>query len=322
MVSVTGCCGESPLIVGWKKPASTLPFMRAIGSMTAAPPLPPLEPAAGSVETAAGKRMPSADWAARHEFAPCGVRMVRVSGFCSSCYDAMELGVPLSDGEVLCVVCAGQTFDEAEQYRSDVPPRPRVALLADVDPATHHLLADHLDGVVAGRPLELLLSLRVGDRLRCCGCIRHPHVGRRIGTFLGFCLRRRQALVQLDASFIACVPMELLRPLDDESSHAHVEMLTALRGVGTRATLQRAARTLCGSEALADAEAALSRLAALQEEQAHEAFEGSLSRQSTRSNLVTQPAFLVDPEPPAVADEPSALGEPWDDEPCCRRGGG
>ena len=272
--------------------------------------------------------MPPADWAARHEFAPCGVRMVKVSGFCSSCYDGMELGVPLSDGEVLCVVCAGQTFDEAEQYGSDVPPRPRVALLADVDPATHHLLADHLDGVVAGRPLELLLSLRVGDRLRCCGCIRHPHVGRRIGTFLGFCLRRRQALVQLDASFIACVPMELLRTPDDESSHAHVEMLTTLRRLGTRTTLQRAvhavraAHTLCGSEALADAEAALSRLTALQEEQAYEAFEGSLSRQSTRSNLVTQPAFLVDPEPPAVADEPSALGEPWGDEPCCRRGGG
>jgi hypothetical protein len=260
MLTVTGCCGESPLVVGWKRPEDTRAFMKQVGGLTSPPPLPPPPPKVDHSEMA---------------FAPCGVRMQKVEGFCSTCYDALVFGVPLSDGEVLCVVCAGQTFDEVQELESITPPRPPVTLLSRVDPLNGKLLVDDLDGIPRGRGRDLLLSLRPGDLLRCCGCIHHPHVRGRTGVFLGFCVRRQLALLRLTPVFVACVPLELLRTLHDDTVEEHRQMLQHLCKVGTKATLQhsvnavRAAHTLCGSEALLDAEMALRHLTRLQEEERH-----------------------------------------------------
>jgi hypothetical protein len=292
MLTVTGCCGESPLVVGWKKPQGMKAFMKQVGGLTSPPPL--LPPAPAKAERA-------------ETFAPCGVRMHKVDGFCSTCYDALMYGVRLSDDEVLCVVCAGQTFDTAEELDSTSPPRPPVTLLARTDFVTGRLLADDLGGVPCGRARTLLLSLRPGDLLRCCGCIHHAHVRGRTGSFVGFCVRRQLVLLRLD-SFVVCVPLELVRASEDDAVQEHLRMLHTLCDVGTQATLQhgvaavRAAHTLCGSEALLDAEKALRQLALLQQEE-----------------RPPSPLDAVDQAVDQAAGVPLGVAYP---DTCCQRGAG
>ena len=169
----------------------------------------------------------------------------------------------LSFGELLCRSCSVETFSGAEQR--DALARPRLALLARRGRDGRLLAADlqHDCGALVPRARELLGSLRVGDAVRCCGCIPSPDVGGQTGAFAGFCLRRRCALVRVGGS-VACVRMHHLRRPADEAVAHHAAMLRALLRLGCRAsTLRRAletvreAHTLCGTAALADAEAAL-----------------------------------------------------------------
>jgi len=124
---------------------------------------------------------------------PCGARRTPASeheGFCSLCFDALLSGVVLSMGEVLCDVCAMQTFDLVEQQETGRPPRPPIALLACTD-EDGRLCRDDLHGV-KGQAQDLLLSLRVGDQLKLCACLPSERVRGRVGSFAGYCMRRRK----------------------------------------------------------------------------------------------------------------------------------
>jgi len=217
---------------------------------------------------------------------PCGARRTPASeheGFCSLCFDALLSGVVLSMGEVLCDVCAMQTFDLVEQQETGRPPRPPIALLACTD-EDGRLCRDDLHGV-KGQAQDLLLSLRVGDQLKLCACLPSERVRGRVGSFAGYCMRRRLALLRMHSAFgddMVCMRMDstplLLRRLDDEAVQAHATMLRVLMPIASRATLQhavatiRAAHTLCGSEILRAGEALLEALSARQaaEEQAEQ----------------------------------------------------
>ena len=250
MTTTDGCCGPS-LVVGWKR--TLQPFMKATSSWAAPPPIPRCGPPGALQSTGATGE--------------CAVRLEPVSGICCACFSRCTSAAVLSAGELLCRSCAVDTFSGAEQR--DAAARPRLALLARRGRDGRLLAADlqHDCGALA-RPLdararELLGSLLVGDAVRCCGCIPSPDVGGQTGAFAGFCLRRRCALVRVGGS-VACVRVHHLRRPADEAVAHHAAMLHALLRLGCRAsTLRRAletvreAHTLCGTAALADAEAAL-----------------------------------------------------------------
>ena len=169
------------------------------------------------------KRMPPADRPLA-TVCPAGAHG-QVSGFCGSCYDGMELGVhSRRRGSVRGL--AGQTFDEAGSTDQALP-HPRVALLRTwTRPPT--ALADHLDGVVAGRPLELLLSLRVGDRLRCAASAIHT-LGSASALSWGFaCGVGKPSCSWMPPSSHAS-PWSCSAPRRRELSCAR-EMLTTLKG--------------------------------------------------------------------------------------------
>jgi hypothetical protein len=167
------------------------------------------------------------------------------------------MGVRLSDGEHLCNVCASAMFIDATELDTSPPPCPPVALFA-----SEGLQEDILECVPAGRQRKLLGELRKGNTLRCCACIPSVHVGGRLGSFVGFCRRRRVAVLKIDDA-MACVPLELLRYPDDGAVQHDARMLRTLLRVGTASTLQHGTaavlrnHTLCGTPELGEAMAAL-----------------------------------------------------------------
>ena len=259
-ITTLGCCGQ--LVVGWRRRNAT-PFMKSVLS-AAPPPLPaPSAPPARKVVRTA----------------PCGIQLQRLGGFCSLCFGKLEAGARLSDDERLCEVCVCEAFDGADQLESSPPPAPPVALYARCD-ADGWLRREELeDERVDDRDRELLLSLRVGDELRCCGCIPRSSVRGRVGSFVGFCTRRNLGVLRIGDA-VVCVRMALLRRPTDNSARQHGEMLRALVAHGASlSTLRRAlaavrsAHVLCGTPALAEAEATVDRLAA---EQRSRQLDGSL----------------------------------------------
>ena len=99
------------MVIGWRKPTNTQPFMTSV--LKAAPPPLPAPPAASA------------------RTAPCGITLHRLhKRVCSLCFGKVEAGVVLSDGEALCEVCVCETFSEVEQYECAPPPRPPVVLFA------------------------------------------------------------------------------------------------------------------------------------------------------------------------------------------------
>ena len=194
------------------------------------------------------------------------MRPLRPGSFCSGCFDGVQSGLKLSDNEVMCDVCACNWFEYADMRHDTKPPTllPAISLFARRDAASGLILREELEGATTGRPHQLLSSLRSGDALRCCGCIKSDHVGHQVGRFVGYDLRRRLAVVELDSSRLACVPLVLLRRPDDVSITRHGEMLQELLNVGASAsTLHcsiqtvKAAHTLCGSQLLKKAQACL-----------------------------------------------------------------
>jgi hypothetical protein len=246
MNSTTGCCGQ--LVVGWRRPKQDAFIKTVIRSSP-----PPLLP-------------PPPVWSAQpccHPTTTCGARLQHLApgSFCSTCYDALIMGTPLSNGEVLCSLCTDNTFLRAEQHETVLPPPPRVALLARHGSDGRILPAD-----VGGVPRHaLLLSLRKGDKLQCCGCITSKRIQGRIGRFDGYCVRRGIGLLRIGRAVVG-VHMELLHRPSDEATLLHTDMLRTLLRVATPATLRcaittvRSMHTLCGSPVLAAAEAALAAL--------------------------------------------------------------
>lgn len=234
-------------LVGWKRPPPAQPYIRVV--FASAPPCVP-EPSCSTPALTA----------------PCGLRMQKMQGLCCTCYDAVEVGVRLSDGEILCVVCASATFDAAEHTIYSC--RPPVALFCRTD-VSGHLRREELSGV-HGRALDMLLSVRTGDPLQVCGCVESAHVAGCVASFVGFCVRRRQVVLRLPPggeSAVVCVRLELVRPPNDALRTAHGRMLADLLRLGASAsTLQsaitavRAAHTLCGTTALLRATDALDAL--------------------------------------------------------------
>jgi hypothetical protein len=224
--------------------------------------------------------IPERSASTREDTAPCGARLQRADdAFCSLCFDPLACGVRLSDGELLCAVCAACTFDTAEQHEA-LALAPRVALMARVE-TDGSICRDDLRGL-RGRGLELVCSLRLGEELRLCGCLP-GHVRGRVGVFVGYDTRRRLALLRLGGA-IACMRMDvaedalMLRRPGDQSTALHSRMLQDLVRVANRSTLYgavtavKAAHTLCGSSILAEAEAILAQIS---EADPHEAREMS-----------------------------------------------
>ena len=240
MAACSGCTHD---LVGWKR-GELSPFMRLVAS-SAPPPL--LGPSAAAQTYAL--------------YSPCGARLEAAGTFCSICFQALEgEGLVCSAGETLCAVCACSTFESVEQFRNTGAAlwRPRVVLqmseLEDLDVQDEQ-----------GRELSLLMSLRRGDELWCCGCIESVHVGGACGEYMGYCTRRRLALLRM-GSGVACVSLKLLRRPDDALTLQHAEMLHTLSDVGSIPTLQnaitavRAAHTMCGTPQLSAANEMLASL--------------------------------------------------------------
>ncbi|KAL1526117.1 hypothetical protein AB1Y20_014846 [Prymnesium parvum] len=169
--STVGCCGQ--LVVGWRRHEA--PFMKRVAH--SAPPRLPPPPPSSSRRTA-----------------PCGALLLPLHSLCSGCLASVPMGVLLADGEALCEVCVCATFDHVEQ-RAAAPPR--LALFARREEI--ELLRPQLPP----RDFALLLAVRAGDELRCCECIPRLDVRGRACAFVGFCLRRRVAVVRLGASLAA-----------------------------------------------------------------------------------------------------------------------
>lgn len=178
----------------------------------------------------------------------------------------------LSDGEFLCDACTDQTFERAEQYDATANSafilRPRVALLARRGD-DGLILREELDASrLLDRSLALLLSLRVGDALRCCGCIHSSRVCGRVGYFIGYCVRRHLALLRIGRRTTICVSMELLRRPDDAAIVEAARMLRTMSSLASVPTLRHAlsaiksAHTMCGTPELERAETLLRQLSA------------------------------------------------------------
>ena len=255
--------GCTHALVGWKRSTTQLPFMSMVIA-DAAPSIP--EPPDGTLE---------------HNVAPCGMRMVMLppGSFCSMCYECAESGARLSDGEVLCIVCTCSVVEAGSTLDTEPPPKLRIACFARFEPQSGLQLQEDLAGAESGSARELLLSLLRDEPLRMCGCIESSHVGGRVGSFAGYCPRRKLAVLRLQGEgegqgeAWACAPMELLRRPTDELIVRHEQMLNSLMRVGASAsTLHhtisavRAAHTLCGTPVLAKAKRALEVLALKQAE--------------------------------------------------------
>ena len=232
-------------LVGWKRAPPAEPFIKVV--FASAPPCVP-EPTCSAPQLTA----------------PCGVRLQLIGGsaLCSTCHDVVPHGVRLSNNELMCIVCSSATFDRAEH--TPLGRGPPVALFCKRD-ANGLLQREDLSGV-QGRTLEMLLSIRPGDPLRCCGCMA-PSIAGRVGAFDGFCLRRNRAVLRLPHSAqgsdecgvgaVVCVRAELLRRPDDELVAKHERMLVELLRLGASASTLRcgsaavqAAHTLCGTHTL------------------------------------------------------------------------
>jgi hypothetical protein len=222
--------------------------MRTVVS-SAPPPIPQKRPLPSEQEDRDGL-------SAGHETAELELDPQPMGTFCSICFDDMPHGgARLSDDEVLCDVCVSATFEGAEKY--DRSRRPPLALFARRD-ADGLVLRSELDDFKPGRTLQLLLSLRAGDELRCCGCIPSRHVRGRVGEFVGYDTRRHVAVLRLrPRGAVACVQMPLLRRPGDEEAKRHEAMLESLLALGACAsTLTQciatvtAAHTLCGGALL------------------------------------------------------------------------
>ena len=83
---------------------------------------------------------------------------------CSQCFTPLFKGALLSNGEWLCVACAGETFEDAQQYESDPPPPPRVALCATLGAAG--VRRADLGDLHDRHALQLLSAMRSGEQLR------------------------------------------------------------------------------------------------------------------------------------------------------------
>ena len=250
--------GCTHALVGWKRSTAQLPFMQLVIA-DAAPSIP--DPPDSTLE---------------HDVAPCGIKMVMLppGTFCSMCYEVVESGARLSDGEMLCMVCTCSVIEAGRTLEANPPPRLRIACFARFEPQSGLQLHEDLVGAESGSARELLLSLCRGEPLRFCGCIESNRVAGRVGSFAGYCTRRKLAVLRLQAEgegqaeAWACVPMELVRRPTDELIARHDQMLRSLLQVGASAsTLHhtisavRAAHTLCGTPVLASAKRALEALA-------------------------------------------------------------
>jgi len=198
------------------------------------------------------------------DLAPCGLKLrpCGASSFCSLCFDPLERGVHLSTGEILCTVCSSKTFEFADQHDASAFAAP-VALLAPVDAEGRLSIYDLRE--LTGRAIVLLSSLRLGETLHFCGCIPSKHLRGRRAIFLGYCMRRHLALLQVGHS-VACMRMDstedplMIREAQDQTVLLHERMLRQLNCFASKHTLQAAvasiyaAHTLCGSELLTSAE--------------------------------------------------------------------
>ena len=90
-----------------------------------------------------------------------GSREAAARRFCSVCYKGADDLTLWSNGELFCDSCSTGMAASS--------------LLARVDEVTGLLLPGELTGV-RGRALGLLLGLRAGDALSCCGCITTSNV--------------------------------------------------------------------------------------------------------------------------------------------------
>lgn len=288
--------------IGWQRPEQES-FMREV-MRGAPPPLP--EPAPES----------------ELEMAPCGLRLQRVadSSFCSLCFDPLDLGIRLSDGELLCSVCSSATFDHAEQHEAEAV-RPPVACLAQLD--ENGLLCREDLGEITGRALALLSTVSVGVALRVCACVASEHVRGKWATFHGYDVRRHLAMLRI-GSAVVCMRMKsaedplMLRPAADEATRQHERMLSHMLGVASRHTLQaavgtvRAAHTLCGSALLAEAEARLQQLRLEEEVQdeeggargGHERVSCAATERSVRPAPLLRPVRLPESGRPCVLSAP------------------
>lgn len=182
------------------------------------------------------------------------------------------------------------TFEHAEEYASNSPPPPRLPMFARCD-ARGWLLEEDLEGLVEGEGRELLLSIRMGEPIRCCECMPQCHLRAVVGSFVGFCMRRKVVVVRVESGLekwgengmqkgaargadgcLVCVePCRLRRPDEVTGGAEYAEMLRTLMAVGASVqtlrhaiTKVRATHLLCGSKVLTDVEALIS---ALTEEQ-------------------------------------------------------